>query len=65
MRHSGFSDLAIGEAVGIRVIEGPRGLMAAQIVGWGVAAENGNDDLMPQGSMSNQDQDDFLAHVAE
>lgn len=65
LRHSGFSDLAIGEAVGIRVIEGPRGLMAAQIVGWGVAAENGNDELMPQGSMSNQDQDDFLAHVAE
>ena len=31
LRHSGFADLAIGEAICLRVVEGPRGLMAAQI----------------------------------
>lgn len=34
LRFSGFSDLAVGEAVSLRVIEGPRGLMAAQIASW-------------------------------
>lgn len=34
LRHSGFADLAIGEAVCMRVVEGPRGLMAAHISAW-------------------------------
>ena len=34
LRHSGFSDLSLGEAICVRVVEGPRGLMAAQVAGW-------------------------------
>jgi len=35
LRASGFADLASGEAVCLRVIEGKRGRMAAQVVAWG------------------------------
>lgn len=38
LRHSGFSDLAVGEAVAVRVVDGRRGLMAAQILSWDRAA---------------------------
>lgn len=34
LRHSGFADLAVGEAVALRVVEGRRGLMAAQVQSW-------------------------------
>ena len=34
LRHWGFADLVPGEAVGLRIIDGPRGMMAAQIVAW-------------------------------
>jgi CspA family cold shock protein len=34
LRRSGFSDLAPGEAVCVRVIDGKRGLMAAQVASW-------------------------------
>lgn len=34
LRHGGFADLASGEAVALRVVEGGRGLMAAQIASW-------------------------------
>lgn len=34
LRHCGFADLAVGEAVALRVVDGRRGLMAAQIVSW-------------------------------
>ncbi|MDM7458213.1 MAG: hypothetical protein P3W94_002435, partial [Paracoccus sp. (in: a-proteobacteria)] len=44
LRHSGFADLGIGEAVCVRVINGPRGLMAAQILPWDTA-ESAEDDL--------------------
>lgn len=37
LRRSGFADLGPGEAIGIRVIEGKRGRMAAQIVSWETA----------------------------
>ena len=37
LRRSGLADLATGEAVGIRVMEGQRGLMAIEIVGWDIA----------------------------
>ncbi|UXU73662.1 MULTISPECIES: cold-shock protein [unclassified Paracoccus (in: a-proteobacteria)] len=39
LRHSGFSDLAVGEAVALRVVDGRRGLMAAQIVSWERASQ--------------------------
>ncbi|WP_347266166.1 cold shock domain-containing protein [Paracoccus sp. (in: a-proteobacteria)] len=38
LRHSGFSDLAVGEAVALRIVEGRRGMMAAQILSWERAA---------------------------
>lgn len=34
LRHSGFSDLTAGEAIAIRVVDGRRGLMAAQVMSW-------------------------------
>ncbi|AUH34286.1 cold-shock protein [Paracoccus tegillarcae] len=34
LRHSGLADLTVGEGVALRVVEGPRGLMAAQVAGW-------------------------------
>lgn len=34
LRHSGFSDLAVGEAIALRVVDGRRGMMAAQIMSW-------------------------------
>lgn len=37
LRRSGFADLAAGEAVCLRVIEGRRGRMAAQVVAWDMA----------------------------
>ena len=40
VRHSGFADLVQGEAVGMRVVEGRRGLMAAQMFSWDRAAED-------------------------
>ena len=38
LRRSGIPDLAPGEAVAVRTIEGPRGLMAAEVVNWESAA---------------------------
>lgn len=40
VRHSGFADLAVGEAVALRIIKGPRGLMAAQVASWDRAVSN-------------------------
>lgn len=37
LRRSGFADLGPGEAVCLRVIEGKRGRMAAQVVSWEAA----------------------------
>lgn len=37
LRRSGFADLAPGEAVGLRVIEGKRGRMAALVTPWEAA----------------------------
>ena len=34
LRRSGFADLEPGEAVGLRIIEGKRGRMAAQVASW-------------------------------
>ncbi|CAM3150389.1 cold-shock protein [Paracoccus nototheniae] len=60
LRHSGFADLAIGEAICVRVVEGPRGLMAAQISAWdsGLATVTAQD-----GSVS--ERQDKAAQVAE
>ena len=66
LRHSGFADLAIGEAIGIRVVEGPRGLMAAQVTSWDRGTEQGASSLADE-NLGDQVQDikDFMAHVAE
>ena len=66
LRHSGFADLTIGEAIGVRVVEGPRGLMAAQVTSWDRGTEQGAPSLRPCG-LGDQAQDvkDFLTHVAE
>lgn len=34
LRHWGFADLVPGEAVGLRIVPGPRGAIAAQILAW-------------------------------
>ena len=38
LRKSGFADLAPGEAVGLRVIEGKRGRLAVEILAWDASA---------------------------
>lgn len=60
LRHSGFADLAIGEAICLRVVEGPRGLMAAQISAWDNALPQDKDD-----HGHHDDESDVMAHVAE
>lgn len=66
LRHSGFADLSIGEAIGIRVVEGPRGLMATQVTSWDRGTEQGGSSLAAD-HLGDQVQDikDFMAHVAE
>jgi CspA family cold shock protein len=34
LRMSGFADLAAGEAICLRILEGKRGRMAAQVLAW-------------------------------
>ncbi len=38
LRRSGLSDLQSGEAIGLRLVDGERGRMAIEVVGWEVAA---------------------------
>lgn len=59
LRHSGFADLVIGEALCLRIVEGPRGLMAAQIAAWD-AAQTAHDEKAQAESLHNS-----LPHVAE
>lgn len=40
LRHSGFSDMGVGEAIGLRAVEGRRGLIAAQVTSWDEAIES-------------------------
>ena len=40
LRVSGFADLAAGEAVALRIIEGKRGRMAVQVISWEAAARD-------------------------
>ena len=66
LRHSGFADLTIGEAIGIRVVEGPRGLMAAQVTSWDRGTEQGARSLDAPGFGDQaQEVKDFITHVAE
>lgn len=44
LRHSGFADLQAGEAVILRVVQGRRGLMAAQVQPWETAARGARPD---------------------
>ncbi|WP_108814981.1 cold-shock protein [Loktanella sp. Alg231-35] len=39
LRRSGLSDLQSGEAVGLRMVDGERGRMAIEIIGWEAAAK--------------------------
>jgi CspA family cold shock protein len=39
LRRSGLSDLQSGEAIGLRMVDGERGRMAIQIIGWEAAAK--------------------------
>ena len=64
VRHSGFADLAIGEAICLRVIEGPRGLMAAQVNSWDNAVPASAHELKADIREDMQDAE-YLAHVAE
>ncbi|WP_111559481.1 cold-shock protein [Paracoccus sediminilitoris] len=64
VRHSGFADLAIGEAICLRVIEGPRGLMAAQVASWDNAVPASAHELKADIREDMQDAE-YLAHVAE
>ncbi|MDP4033375.1 MAG: cold shock domain-containing protein [Pseudorhodobacter sp.] len=41
LRQSGFADLAAGEAVCLRILEGKRGRMAVQVVSWEAATRQG------------------------
>ena len=40
LRLSGFADLAAGEAVSLRIIDGKRGRMAAQVLSWEAATRS-------------------------
>jgi cold shock protein len=42
LRGSGFADLVAGEAVGLRIVDGKRGRMAAQVASWETAARQGD-----------------------
>ncbi|KQB97843.1 cold-shock protein [Loktanella sp. 1ANDIMAR09] len=39
LRRSGLSDLQSGEAVGLRMVDGERGRMAIQVIGWEAVAK--------------------------
>lgn len=39
LRRSGLADLQSGEAVGLRIVEGERGRMAVEVVGWETAVQ--------------------------
>lgn len=47
LRRSGLADLMPGEAVALRVIDGRRGRMAAQVIAWDVAARETGDSAEP------------------
>ena len=48
LRHSGFADVITGEAVALRVVDGPRGRMGAQIGSWDRAMAQ--EDTVQQGA---------------
>lgn len=39
LRRSGLSDLQSGEAIGLRLVQGERGRMAIEVIGWEAAAK--------------------------
>lgn len=43
LRQSGFNDLMMGEAVLLRVVDGPRGPVAAQVLAWHSAVVEGEE----------------------
>ena len=66
LRFSGFSDLTVGEAVALRVVQGPRGLMAAQIASWDTALMTGGVlEMAADDSAVCESVKSFLSAVAE
>lgn len=66
IRHSGFADLSIGEAICLRIVEGPRGLMAAQIAPWDAALRAAErDGTSDEGGPEAGEAHSFFAHVAQ
>lgn len=49
LRHCGFADLTVGEAIALRVVEGRRGLMAAQVIAWDRVTGGDEADSDPSG----------------
>lgn len=58
LRHSGFSDMVIGEAIGLRVVEGPRGLIAAQVTSWDSATQTATIEEFPLPYHDDDDDDE-------
>ncbi len=65
LRHSGLSDLGVGEAVALRVVEGRRGLMAAQVAAWerGSADAEGHDGAVEASQGPRPDDDHAVDKV--
>jgi CspA family cold shock protein len=60
LRRCGFADVAPGEAVGMRVVQGRRGLLAAEILSWDSVHGGPGVDADDDGSHSDYEQE--LAH---
>lgn len=66
LRHSGFSEMTIGEAIGLRVVEGRRGLIAAQVTSWNKATETDCADAFPEADLLDDEKTEWLlARAAE
>lgn len=62
LRRSGLADLMPGEAIALRVIDGRRGRMAAQVISWDYAAR---DDVAVTATVSRADAEATLELVGE
>lgn len=59
LRHWGFADLVPGEAIGIKIVEGPRGAIAAQILAW----DRATTELLETAEADNQHGEDCRCHA--
>lgn len=65
LRQSGLADLSVGEAVGLRVVDGPRGLMAAQVSVWDKAVKDQTKGLIDEDTPLGQGASDELMTAIE